>query len=70
MDTTFLDADIDRLNEIDQTGDITSDDKKRFPGIHLCPDWDFMAVTDNSAEKSGCTCAPTKKLTKAQGADQ
>ena len=65
MDTTFLDADIDRLNEIDRTGVITDEDKKRFAGIHFCPDWDFMAVTDNSSEKSGCTCNPEKKATKA-----
>jgi len=26
-------------------------------GVHCCPDWDFMAIHDESPEKEACTCA-------------
>lgn len=26
------------------------------PGIHFCPDWDFLPVCDASPEKEACTC--------------
>ena len=28
-------------------------------GVHYCPDWDYMAIHDNSHEKTGCTCDQT-----------
>ena len=28
-------------------------------GVHCCPDWDFMAIHDQSPEKEACTCGRT-----------
>lgn len=30
--------------------------KKIVPGVHWCPDWDYMPICDDSPEKEGCTC--------------
>lgn len=42
---------------------ITDDDRARFPGLHFCPDWDYMAVYDDTPEVEGCGCKwpPSKK---------
>lgn len=37
---------------------ITDDDLAICPGLHWCPDWDFLPVCDDSPEKAGCNCAP------------
>ena len=28
------------------------------PGLHFCPDWDFLPICDDSPEREACTCHP------------
>lgn len=44
------------LQVIDRCSIIHSSDDRVCPGIHFCPDWDFLPVCDDSPEKDGCTC--------------
>jgi hypothetical protein len=33
-------------------------DMGKVPGFHFCPDWDYLAICDDSPEADGCTCTP------------
>ena len=41
---------------VDVSGIITPEAKLECPGIHFCPDWDYLPVCDASPEKVGCKC--------------
>lgn len=45
-----------QLHMVDLAGEISDEDRVVLPGIHFCPDWDQMAVCDDSPEKDCCTC--------------
>lgn len=51
-------AHIQALCQIDQRGRIFKHERKTFPGLHFCPDWDFLAICDASPESKSCTCQP------------
>lgn len=55
-DNQAREALIERLERLDRGGVITAADKIELPGIHWCPDWDFLPVCDASPEIEGCTC--------------
>lgn len=40
----------------DKQGRIEDVHRRTCPGIHFCPDWDFMPVCNDSPEKESCTC--------------
>jgi hypothetical protein len=45
------------LMKYDCSGEeINQKDLKILPGFHYCPDWDFMAMCDDSPEIITCTC--------------
>lgn len=49
------------LADADDLGRIFEPDKMVCPGIHFCPDWDYMPICDDSPEREACTCTPTPK---------
>ena len=44
------------LRQADSTGRLTADMKAAYPGVHFCPDWDYMAVGPGMPEHAACTC--------------
>lgn len=44
------------MTRIDRTGTMAPADRELLPGLHWCPDWDYLPVCDESPEKAGCTC--------------
>ncbi len=38
---------------------------KGFNRVHLCPDWDYMAIHDRSPEFEACTCTFAEAQSKA-----
>lgn len=34
----------------------TKEQMKFVPGFHFCPDWDYMAICNDSPEKETCSC--------------
>lgn len=49
-----------QLEKVNNSDVINEEDKKILPGIHWCPDWDYLPVFDNSPEKVGCTCGTSQ----------
>lgn len=45
-----------QLHRVDRAGAINEEDRAVLPGVHFCPDWDEMAICDDSPEKDCCTC--------------
>lgn len=45
-----------RLALVDRSGKFTDEDSILLPGLHFCPDWDFAAICDDSAEHETCAC--------------
>ena len=46
------------LRDADDLGRFSHIDTVICPGLHFCPDWDYLPVCDDSPEKAGCTCKP------------
>ena len=47
------------LARIDRDETFDDEGRKLLPGIHFCPDWDYMPVFNDCPEKEGCTCDAT-----------
>ena len=46
-----------RIFQIEKTEMITEEDRQEFPGLHWCPDWDFLLVSKICmAEWECCLC--------------
>ena len=48
-------------SEIEASGDISSDIKRRFPAAHFCPNWDWHLIVDADQEMDYCGCEDTAK---------
>lgn len=44
------------LTLADRLGVIRVGDREVCPGLHYCPDWDFLPIFNGSPEKTSCTC--------------
>lgn len=53
------------LERADKFGHILMEDDHLCPGIHFCPDWDGLAVCEDSPEAYGCHCGRLKNREKA-----
>ena len=56
LETRMRMFELHQLNKIELLGTINSFDKTLLPGEHFCPDWDDMAIFNESPEKSSCNC--------------
>lgn len=54
MSLTIEQSDI--LIDADQAGIIEPEWRDICDGIHFCPDWDYLAICNDSPEKCGCAC--------------
>lgn len=50
----------DVLGRANKEGIIYVGDERICPGIHFCPEWDYLAIFDGSPESAACTCPPEK----------
>lgn len=55
------------FNEIHKRGTITEEDRKIFPGIHFCQDWDFLLIWDGLPdEMMRCVCKRWENIPKPE----
>lgn len=47
---------------LDTMGYLDSRSYRHLPGVHFCPDWDYMAIYEHSPEWDCCTCDKEKLL--------
>lgn len=50
------------LRRIDKDGFFTQEDKRLLPGLHFCPEWDDLPISDECPEKSCCVCDEPEQL--------
>lgn len=43
-----------RFREIDNGSLINEQDRKLFPGIHFCPEWDYLLIWDGLTNEMAC----------------
>lgn len=60
-------AQIIRLAKVDQAAYFTDEDVEALPGLHFCPDCDFLAVCNSSPEMDCCTCSAGLKALASSG---
>ena len=48
------------MREIEESGVIPVEYRRRHPTVHFCPDWDYMLTREHMPEADCCTCSLMK----------